>query len=67
MAQERARKATFLQAARAVFWSFFGVRKRTDYDRDALQLTLGQVIVAGVIGAVLFVATLLGVVYWVMR
>ena len=67
MAQEPARKATFLQAARAVFWSFFGVRKRTDYDRDALQLTLGQVIAAGVIGAVLFVATLLGVVYWVMH
>ena len=56
-----------LQAARAVFWSFFGVRKRTDYDRDAVQLTLGQVIAAGVLGAVLFIATLLGVVYWVMH
>jgi hypothetical protein len=67
MAQVPARKATFLQAARAVFWSFFGVRKRADYDRDALQLTLGQVIAAGVIGAVLFVATLLGVVYWIMH
>ena len=67
MAQELPRKASMLQAARAVFWSFFGVRRRSDYDRDAVQLTLGQVIAAGVIGAVLFIATLLGVVYWVMH
>lgn len=61
------RKANAWQAARAVFWSFFGVRKRTDYDRDAVQLTPGQVIVAGLVGAALFIATLLGVVYLVMR
>ena len=45
------RKASFLQATRAVMWSFFGVRKRTDYAADAQQLTLGQVIVAGLMGA----------------
>lgn len=61
------RKANAWQAACAVFWSFFGVRKRTDYDRDAVQLTPVQVIVAGLIGAALFVATLLGVVYLVMH
>jgi len=60
-------KATPWQVARAVFWSFFGVRKRADYDRDALQLTPVQVIVAGLIGAALFIATLIGVVYVVMR
>jgi len=59
------RKTGFLQAARAVFWSFFGVRKRTDYDSDAVKLTLGQVIAAGLIGAALFIAVLLGVVYLV--
>lgn len=60
-------KATPWQAARAVFWSFFGVRKRADYDRDAVQLTLGQVITAGLAGAALFIATLLGIVYVVMH
>jgi len=60
-------KATSWQAARAVFWSFFGVRKSADYNRDAVRLTPGQVIVAGLIGAALFIATLLGVVYLVMR
>ena len=60
-------KATSWQVARAVFWSFFGVRKRADYDHDALHLTPQQVIVAGLIGAALFIATLIGVVYVVMR
>lgn len=60
-------KATSWQAARAVFWSFFGIRKRADYDRDAVRLTPVQVIVAGLIGAALFIATLIGVVYVVMR
>jgi len=67
MASPNPNKATPWQAARAVFWSFFGVRKSADYDRDAVRLTPGQVIVAGLIGAALFIATLLGVVYVVMH
>jgi len=30
-----------LKAALAVFWSFFGVRKRRDYDADAGSLSFG--------------------------
>jgi hypothetical protein len=51
------------QAAKAVFWSFFGVRKKSHYEQDAVQLTPAQVIVIGLIGAVLFVLTLVGVVW----
>jgi hypothetical protein len=50
----------------AVFWSFFGVRKRRDYDRDAATLTPLQVIVAGLLGGLLFVAAILLLVYLVM-
>jgi len=64
MAQHK--KAGFWQASKAVFWSFFGVRKQVDYDQDTVKLTPLQVIVAGLIGAALFIATLLGVVYLVM-
>ena len=67
MAAPKPVKATSWQAARAVFWSFFGVRKSADYDRDAVLLTPVQVIVAGLIGAAIFIATLIGVVYVVMR
>jgi preprotein translocase subunit Sec61beta len=53
------------QAAKAVFWSFFGVRKKTHYEQDAMQLSPAQVIVIGLISAVLFVLTLVGIVWLV--
>ena len=56
-----------LKAALAVFWSFFGVRKRRDYDADAQSLTPAQVIIAGLIGAVVFVMTMLLLVYLAMQ
>ena len=52
-------KAMPLQAAKAVFWAFFGIRKQKDYDADAASLTPVQVIIAGIIGAALLVAGLL--------
>lgn len=59
------RKAGPLEAARAVFWSFFGVRRRSDYDSDSVRLTPGQIVAMGLIGGALFVALLLGLVYLV--
>lgn len=56
-----------LKAALAVFWSFFGVRRRRDYDADAQSLTPAQVIVAGLIGAAIFVSTMILLVYLAMR
>jgi len=53
---EKPAKGTFIQAMKAVSWAFFGVRKHTDHDHDAATLTVGQVIIAGIIGATLFVA-----------
>lgn len=61
------RKATHVQAARAVFWSFFGVRKNKDYRSDVTNLTPAQVILAGIVGAALFVLTLLLLVYLVTK
>lgn len=56
-----------LKAALAVFWSFFGVRKRRDYDDDAKSLTPVQVILAGLMGGAVFVLTMLLVVYTVLQ
>ena len=67
MAETPRKKASAWQVASAVFWSFFGVRKRSDYDRDALQLSPAQVIIAGIVGALLFIGILLTVVYFVTR
>jgi len=52
-------KAGPVQVAKAVFWAFFGVRKNTDHAADVESLTLKQVIIGGIIGAALFVGTLL--------
>jgi hypothetical protein len=60
------RKGSFLQSLRAVAWSFFGVRKSADYERDVDQLNPVHVVIAGVIGAVLFIVVLLLLVNWVL-
>jgi hypothetical protein len=60
---ERApRKAGPLEVAKAVFWSFLGIRRRAAHEADAVRLTPKQVIVAGLVGAALFVGTLVLVV-----
>ena len=53
------RKASFGATVKAVFWSFFGVRKKSDYEKDAQQLNPVHVIIAGLIGALIFIATLI--------
>ncbi|BCQ22097.1 DUF2970 domain-containing protein [Caballeronia sp. NK8] len=52
-------KSGFLRLVKAVFWSFFGVRRRADLESDAAQLNPLHLIAAGVIGAVLFIVVLL--------
>lgn len=56
------RKASFGATMKAVFWSFFGVRKKRDYESDSQQLNPVHVIVAGLIGAIIFIVTLLMIV-----
>lgn len=56
------RKGSFLQTMRAVGWSFFGVRKGAEHDRDMQQLNPVHVILAGILGALLFIAVLITIV-----
>jgi hypothetical protein len=56
------RKMSFGATMKAVLWSFFGVRKRSDYERDAAELNPLHVVIAGVIGAVIFITVLLMIV-----
>ena len=60
------KKASPLQVAKAVFWSFLGIRKRRDYEADSVELKPQQVIVAGLIGAAVFVASLILLVRFVI-
>lgn len=63
--QERRKKAGPLQVALAVFWSFLGIRKSAAHERDAVTITPVQAIVAGIIGAAIFVASLILIVRYV--
>ena len=56
------RRAGFGQTARAVLWSFFGVRRKADYEKDAAELNPVHVIIAGILAAALFIALLIIVV-----
>ena len=56
------RRASFAQTMKAVFWSFFGVRKGRDHDQDMAQLNPVHVIIAGILAALLFIIVLLMIV-----
>jgi len=53
------RKASFGATMKAVFWSFFGIRKRSDYEKDSANLNPIHVIIAALIGVALFIGVLI--------
>jgi hypothetical protein len=61
------RKASPLRTLLAVAWSFFGVRKSKDLERDVSELNPLHLVVAGVLVAALFVAALVALVNWVIK
>jgi Protein of unknown function (DUF2970) len=60
------RKGSFFGTLKAVAWSFFGIRKGSDNEKDIQQLNPLHVVIAGVIGALLFIAALIAIVNWVL-
>ena len=58
MPDERKTSASPLDVAKAVFWSFLGIRKRSAHESDLARLRPAQVIIAGIVAAVLFVLSL---------
>ena len=61
------RKASPLRELKTVFWSFFGVRRRSDNQDDFAGIAPVQIIIAGVIGAVIFVTTLIMLVRFIAK
>jgi hypothetical protein len=54
------------ETMRAVAWSFFGIRRSADYERDVQRLNPVYVIIAGIVGAALFIGALVLLVRWVV-
>jgi Protein of unknown function (DUF2970) len=60
------RKGSFFQTLKAVAWSFFGVRRGAEYERDIAQLNPVHVIIAGILAALVFVVGLVVLVNWIL-
>lgn len=60
------RRGSFVQTVRAVAWSFLGIRRSAGYAEDVQKLNPVHVIVAGIIGAALFIVALVLLVRWVV-
>lgn len=60
------RRASFAQTAKAVLWSFFGVRKRASYEQDAQNLNPVHVILMGIAAAALFILLLVAIIKFVV-
>ena len=58
----RQRKGTFLASMKAVFWSFFGVRKGLHSTEDEAQLNPVYVVFAALLAAFIFIVALIVIV-----
>jgi Protein of unknown function (DUF2970) len=66
MPEKEPRNASPLEVAKAVFWSFLGIRKRAAHESDVARIKPAHVIVAGILGAVIFVTGLILIVRFVV-
>ncbi len=55
-------RAGFWATIKAVLWAFVGIRKRRDYHDDASSLDPRAIVVAGLLGGLLFVLAIIAVV-----
>lgn len=53
------KKSSFLQSMKAVLWGFLGVRKKAGLQEDVASLSFVHIIIAGVLGALIFMGVLL--------
>ncbi|MBY4896556.1 DUF2970 domain-containing protein [Cupriavidus sp. AU9028] len=60
------RKMSFGQTVRAVLWSFIGLRKGAEHERDMASLNPVHVIIAALLALAVFVAVLIGIVQLVV-
>lgn len=60
------KKSSFLQSMVAVMWAFLGVRKKSDLQNDVASLSFFHIVIAGIVGALIFMSILLLIVKLVL-
>ncbi|MEY3200579.1 MAG: hypothetical protein RIR70_129 [Pseudomonadota bacterium] len=66
MSEVEQKTPTGLRAAIAVLWAFLGVRGQRGYEVDLTTLKPAQIIVAGILGGIIFVLTLVLLVRFIL-
>jgi hypothetical protein len=64
---ESPKNASLAQVAGAVFWSFFGIRKGRDMQRDSVTIRPLHVVLVGLAAALVFVLALVALVTYITR
>ena len=54
--------ASFLYSLKAVFWSFFGLRRKSDFDTDSAKLNPLHIVIAALIAVAVFIGLLIMIV-----
>jgi amino acid transporter len=60
------RQGSLIRTIQAVLWSFIGVRKNADYQKDIEKLNPFHIMGVGIAAALLFVLGLIALVNWVV-
>ncbi|WUR14246.1 DUF2970 domain-containing protein [[Empedobacter] haloabium] len=55
-------RPSFLYSLKAVLWSFVGLRRKSDFDKDEVKLNPFHVIAAGLLAVALFIGILVTIV-----
>lgn len=59
-------KGSMFRTVRAVAWSFIGLRKGSEYQKDVERLNPVHIIVVGLVAVILLVASLIALVNWIV-
>ncbi|MEI6618538.1 MAG: DUF2970 domain-containing protein [Betaproteobacteria bacterium] len=59
-------KPTLVGSLKAVAWSFIGIRSRAGFQEDALKVNPLHVLLAGILGVLVLVVSLIGLATWVV-
>lgn len=60
-------RPSMLRTLKAIAWSFIGIRKGSESQRDLARVHPLQLVAAGLVGAMALVGALVALVHWVVR
>jgi hypothetical protein len=66
MEEEPRKRQSLLTVVKTILWSFLGIRRRVAHESETVHLTLVQIVVAGVVGAAIFVVVLVTLVRFIV-